>query len=74
MSTARAKTLSPAPTAAVYVAGIRSRGKVEPLFIEKLELVAAMLKDVVRPGDVILTQGAGNIGAIAAELAAADLS
>jgi UDP-N-acetylmuramate--alanine ligase len=52
---------------------IRSRGKVEPLFIEKLELVAAMLKDVVRPGDVILTQGAGNIGAIAAELAVANL-
>jgi len=53
---------------------IRSRGKVEPLFVEKLELVASMLKNVVRPGDVILTQGAGNIGAIAAELAVADLS
>jgi UDP-N-acetylmuramate--alanine ligase len=52
---------------------IRSRGKVEPLFVEKLELVATMLKDVVRPGDVILTQGAGNIGAIAAELAVANL-
>lgn len=52
---------------------IRSRGKVEPLFVEKLELVATVLKSVVRPGDVVLTQGAGNIGAIAAELAGADL-
>lgn len=52
---------------------IRSRGKVEPLFVEKIEQVATVLKSVVRPGDVILTQGAGNIGAIAAELAVADL-
>jgi len=52
---------------------IRSRGKVEPVFVEKLELVAEILKGVVRPGDVVLTQGAGNIGALAAELASADL-
>ncbi len=52
---------------------IRSRGKVEPLFVEKLESVAQVLKSVVRPGDVVLTQGAGNIGAIAAELAGTDL-
>ncbi len=52
---------------------IRSRGKLEPVFIEKLELVAEILKSIVRPGDVVLTQGAGNIGALAAELASADL-
>ncbi len=48
---------------------IRSRGKVEPVFVEKLEQVADVLKSVVRAGDIVLTQGAGNIGAIAAELA-----
>jgi UDP-N-acetylmuramate--alanine ligase len=52
---------------------IRSRGKVEPLFVEKLEDIAEVLKSVVRPGDIVLTQGAGNIGAIAAELAVTDL-
>jgi len=52
---------------------IRSRGKVEPLFVEKLEDITEVLKSVVRPGDIVLTQGAGNIGAIAAELAVTDL-
>ena len=52
---------------------IRSRGKVEPLFVEKIEQITDVLKSVVRPGDVVLTQGAGNIGAIAAELAGKDL-
>lgn len=52
---------------------IRSRGKVEPVFVEKLERVTEVLKSVVRPGDVVLTQGAGNIGALAAELAGANL-
>lgn len=52
---------------------IRSRGKVEPVFVEKLEEVADVLKSVARAGDIVLTQGAGNIGAIAAELATKDL-
>lgn len=52
---------------------IRSRGKVEPLFVEKIEDIADVLKSVVRGGDIVLTQGAGNIGAIAAELATKDL-
>ena len=45
----------------------------EPIFVEKPEQVAEVLKGVLRPGDVVLTQGAGNIGAIAAELASKDL-
>jgi UDP-N-acetylmuramate--alanine ligase len=52
---------------------IRLRGQVEPIFVEKPEQVAEALKSVLRPGDVLLTQGAGNIGAIAAELAGTDL-
>jgi UDP-N-acetylmuramate--alanine ligase len=51
---------------------IRLRGQVEPIFVEKPEQVAETLKGVLRPGDVVLTQGAGNIGAIAVELAAVD--
>lgn len=49
---------------------IRGRGLIDPVFVEKIESVAEVLKSIVRPGDVVLTQGAGNVGGIAAELAA----
>ncbi len=52
---------------------IRARGQIDPIFVEKPEQVADALRGVVRDGDVVLTQGAGNIGAIAAELAAGHL-
>jgi UDP-N-acetylmuramate--alanine ligase len=44
---------------------VRSRGQLEPVFIEKVEELAAALKDVIRDGDVILAMGAGNISAVA---------
>jgi UDP-N-acetylmuramate--alanine ligase len=50
---------------------VRSRGKVEPVFVEKLPDVAAALWSVLRAGDVIVTMGAGHIGAVAHELPAA---
>ncbi len=49
---------------------IRNRGHIDPVFVEKTDLVAEVLADLARPGDVILTQGAGNVGALSAELAA----
>jgi UDP-N-acetylmuramate--alanine ligase len=49
---------------------VRSRGKVEPIFVEKVEQIDAALRDVMRAGDVIVTMGAGHIGAIAHELPA----
>jgi UDP-N-acetylmuramate--alanine ligase len=49
---------------------IRSRGKVEPVFVEKLEKIAAELIGVLSDGDVIVTMGAGHIGQVAQELAA----
>jgi UDP-N-acetylmuramate--alanine ligase len=47
---------------------VRSRGLVEPLFVEKVEDLAASLKDVIRDGDVIVTMGAGHISAASHEL------
>jgi UDP-N-acetylmuramate--alanine ligase len=44
---------------------VRGRGLLEPLFIERVEELAAALKDVIRDGDVILAMGAGNISAVA---------
>jgi len=52
---------------------IRQRGAVDPVFIETKQEIPAVLRDVLRPGDVLLTQGAGNVGAIAAALAKSQL-
>jgi UDP-N-acetylmuramate--alanine ligase len=50
---------------------VRSRGKVEPVFVDKVANIAAALRDVIRPDDVIVTMGAGHIGAVAQDLPAA---
>jgi UDP-N-acetylmuramate--alanine ligase len=44
---------------------VRSRGLVEPLFVDKVEELAESLKDIIRDGDVIVSMGAGNISAVA---------
>jgi UDP-N-acetylmuramate--alanine ligase len=49
---------------------VRSRGKVEPVFVGPLESLGKALVDVVRDGDLVVTMGAGHIGAIAHELPA----
>jgi UDP-N-acetylmuramate--alanine ligase len=47
---------------------VRSRGVMEPIFIERVDDLAESLRGVLRDGDVILTMGAGNIGAVALDL------
>ena len=47
---------------------IRQRGQLEPIFVEQLEDIPAILCDVAGAGDVVITQGAGNIGRLAQEL------
>jgi UDP-N-acetylmuramate--alanine ligase len=48
---------------------VRSRGKVEPVFVPGVEEIAAALADLIRPGDVIAMMGAGSISTAAHELA-----
>jgi UDP-N-acetylmuramate--alanine ligase len=48
---------------------VRGRGQLEPLFVEKVEELAAALKDVIKDGDVLIAMGAGNISAVAHALA-----
>ncbi|SMF02509.1 UDP-N-acetylmuramate--L-alanine ligase [Alteromonadaceae bacterium Bs31] len=48
---------------------IRNRNLVDPIFVEGVEGVPAVVKDIVQAGDVVITQGAGNVGALAGELA-----
>ena len=44
---------------------IRLRGQVEPYFASRPELVPGILADIIRDGDIVLTQGAGNVGKLA---------
>lgn len=48
---------------------IRARGR-HPVFVQDLSSLAAVLSEVVKPNDVVLTLGAGNIGQAALNLPA----
>ena len=50
---------------------IRSRGRVEPVLLKSLDELPGALADLLRDGDVVLTMGAGSIGAAAHDLPAA---
>jgi len=47
---------------------IRSRGRLDPVMLGALDELPRALADIVRDGDVVLTMGAGSIGAAAHEL------
>ncbi len=47
---------------------IRARGKTDPIFIEDVATLPQALAGVLRGNDVLLTMGAGSIGAVAASL------
>jgi UDP-N-acetylmuramate--alanine ligase len=47
---------------------VRSRGHVEPVFVERVDELAESLRAVLHDGDLVLTMGAGNIGTVASEL------
>jgi UDP-N-acetylmuramate--alanine ligase len=47
---------------------VRSHGRVEPLFVEKAEQLPQTLLPILRDDDLVVTMGAGSIGAVAAEL------
>lgn len=50
---------------------IRQRGSVEPVFVEDNNEIESLLANNLRDGDLLITQGAGDIGGVAARLAAA---
>ncbi|WOH35827.1 UDP-N-acetylmuramate--L-alanine ligase [Thalassotalea fonticola] len=50
---------------------IRSRGSVEPIYVSSTEQLPEIMESILRDGDMLITQGAGNIGAIARELVTA---
>ncbi|KEI72503.1 UDP-N-acetylmuramate--L-alanine ligase [Endozoicomonas elysicola] len=52
---------------------IRQRGLVDPIFIARPDEVESVLADVLQDGDLLLAQGAGDIGALALRLAQSEL-
>lgn len=52
---------------------IRNRGKVDPVFVANISEITDELQRLLKDGDVLLTQGAGNVGVLSAALAATQL-
>ena len=50
---------------------VRGRGRLEPVFVEDVHELPSALAGVIADGDVVLTMGAGSIGAVAHELPSA---
>ncbi len=48
---------------------IRQQGKVDPIYVAEDGELHAILTGLLQPGDIVLTQGAGNVGALARKLA-----
>ncbi|MFC0668293.1 UDP-N-acetylmuramate--L-alanine ligase [Azotobacter chroococcum] len=47
---------------------IRQRGQLDPIYVERGADIAPLLKPLLRPGDILLCQGAGDIGGLAPQL------
>jgi len=58
---------------ATLVNAIKKLGQIEPIFVEKHDKLPALFASELKDGDILLMQGAGNIGALAAQLAATGL-
>jgi UDP-N-acetylmuramate--alanine ligase len=53
---------------------IRQRGNIEPIFVSSPDDIPAILAEHLQDGDLVLTQGAGNVGTLAKELAAMEMN
>ena len=49
---------------------LRVVGRVEPVFVEAVDDLPQAILDAARDGDVVMTMGAGSIGAVPGKLAA----
>ena len=49
---------------------IRLRGKVDPILVQDEKTILELLDGLVEDGDIVITQGAGSVGALAKQLSA----
>ncbi|MCG7586003.1 UDP-N-acetylmuramate--L-alanine ligase [Photobacterium sp. OFAV2-7] len=53
---------------------IRGRGKIDPIFVPNSEALPSALANIIQNDDLVLTQGAGDVGKIARQLAEMELN
>ena len=53
---------------------IRLRGQVDPVYVKKTEELSVLLGSLLQDGDIVVTQGAGSVGALARQLASNGLT
>ncbi len=53
---------------------IRQRGQIDPIYVATVDDMPEVLESVLAAGELLLTQGAGNIGALAKNIATEVLS
>ncbi len=53
------------------VRAVRVAGKVEPVFVDEIGQMPDAIRHIVQDGDVVVTMGAGSVGNVPAQLAAA---
>lgn len=68
------EALIPGAEGRTLAGSIRQRGEVDPLFVEHKHELPNLLSHVLRPGDILITQGAGDVGGISLRLAQAQLA
>ncbi|MDG3089056.1 UDP-N-acetylmuramate--L-alanine ligase [Vibrio hannami] len=52
---------------------IRSRGKIDPIFVPNMDALPSVLANIMQDNDLVLTQGAGDVGKVAKLLASLKL-
>ncbi|QIA62523.1 UDP-N-acetylmuramate--L-alanine ligase [Vibrio astriarenae] len=53
---------------------IRARGGIDPIFVAEQDALPAVLANLIQDGDLVLTQGAGDVGKVAKTLANLELN
>jgi UDP-N-acetylmuramate--alanine ligase len=60
----------PGADSRALASSIRQRGKLDPVVIKEAAATADLLTELLLPGDLIVTQGAGSVGSLARSLVA----
>ncbi|MFA0698270.1 UDP-N-acetylmuramate--L-alanine ligase, partial [Vibrio sp. 10N.222.49.C9] len=53
---------------------IRSRGRIDPIFVKEQDDLPKVLANLLQEGDLVLTQGAGDVGKVAKRLEKLELN
>jgi UDP-N-acetylmuramate--alanine ligase len=67
------ETAIPGADGRTLAGSIRQRGEVDPIFVQDKSELPKLLARVLRPNDILITQGAGDVGGISLSLAEAAL-